>query len=609
MHKIGICHRDLKPENMLLDYHKDLKIIDFGLSNLYKKNEKLKTACGSPGYAAPEMIKGEEYSGLLSDIWSIGIILYVMINGYLPFDDPNESVLYEKILSGKYSIPKTVSPLAKDLIKKILINDPCKRITIKDIRNHQWYNMCSLPKIEGLFISIQPIPLDMMIIETMKQYGYDKDEVIKLLLNNRHNNVTTLYYLIIKKNMKKGIGSISDMISKQFMGYIAKNSTKNQNPQYLVLTKTDSTILTQTQRANYKTHITKENENNNNNTINYDVCHTALNLNNINTSNQHYTINELNEYCNKKSKSKGALNDKIKKFKKLVRKMPFRVRKNNEHSMTNQLRTQYDSYIKKAWMQKRTGFNKGFLQTSTSFHKGEKNKNNHTFTIDDKEDNINLLGSNSHGSGSNGNNNALSSRKKYKDIFINGKKKKFFSLPKQKNKYIISTTQPNNNNLLILYTNRNRGASASKEKKKIKGHLNHFSSLEKNPSNNSNNSNNLNQIFKKFKGGSIDFTTNKKGVRNKNKSETYRNIHSSTTPNNTARNKNNSQQHNQHNNIACVCPKFKTINPFSKLKPPNRKNLQMFLIPQIKTSRGDSTRSRNANVICTNYINTNKSYL
>ena len=87
MHKIGICHRDLKPENMLLDYKKDLKIIDFGLSNLYKKNEKLKTACGSPGYAAPEMILNQKYKGINVDVWSSGIVLYAMVCGYLPFEE------------------------------------------------------------------------------------------------------------------------------------------------------------------------------------------------------------------------------------------------------------------------------------------------------------------------------------------------------------------------------------------------------------------------------------------------------------------------------------------------------------------------------------------
>ena len=100
IHKMGICHRDLKPENMLLDNNNDLKLIDFGLSNLYYKNELIKTPCGSPGYASPEMLRGENYNGLLSDIWSCGIVLYVMLFGYLPFDDNTENGLYEKIIIG-----------------------------------------------------------------------------------------------------------------------------------------------------------------------------------------------------------------------------------------------------------------------------------------------------------------------------------------------------------------------------------------------------------------------------------------------------------------------------------------------------------------------------
>ena len=86
LHQIGVCHRDLKPENLLLDYNKDIKIVDFGLSNIYAGGEMLKTPCGSPCYAAPEMIRGDKYNGLSIDIWSSGIILYAMLCGYLPFD-------------------------------------------------------------------------------------------------------------------------------------------------------------------------------------------------------------------------------------------------------------------------------------------------------------------------------------------------------------------------------------------------------------------------------------------------------------------------------------------------------------------------------------------
>jgi 5'-AMP-activated protein kinase catalytic alpha subunit len=120
LHKLNIVHRDLKPENLLLDHNQNIKIVDFGLSNMYKNGETLKTACGSPCYAAPEMIAGQRYHGSQVDIWSCGVILFALICGYLPFEDPNTSNLYKKILSGDYTIPKTPSDEAKDLIRNIL---------------------------------------------------------------------------------------------------------------------------------------------------------------------------------------------------------------------------------------------------------------------------------------------------------------------------------------------------------------------------------------------------------------------------------------------------------------------------------------------------------
>ncbi len=124
LHKIKVCHRDLKPENLLLDDNKNIKIVDFGLSNTYKVGETLKTACGSPCYAAPEMIAGKRYHGLGADIWSSGVILYAMACGYLPFEDPNTTKLYKKILNCDYLIPGFISAGCKDLIKKILNVDP-----------------------------------------------------------------------------------------------------------------------------------------------------------------------------------------------------------------------------------------------------------------------------------------------------------------------------------------------------------------------------------------------------------------------------------------------------------------------------------------------------
>ncbi len=116
IHLIKIVHRDLKPENVLLDKNFNIKLIDFGLSNIYTSNENLQTACGSPCYAAPEMILGEKYSAYKVDIWSSGVVLYTMLTGHLPFDAPQIQKLYSKIISGTYVIPEYLSPLAKNFI-------------------------------------------------------------------------------------------------------------------------------------------------------------------------------------------------------------------------------------------------------------------------------------------------------------------------------------------------------------------------------------------------------------------------------------------------------------------------------------------------------------
>jgi len=148
LHENGIAHRDLKPENILLDYNRNIKLIDFGLSNTYRPGEMLKTACGSPCYASPEMIAGKLYNGLTSDIWSCGIILYTMLCGALPFEDKNATSLYRKILDDDFLLPSYLSSTAQDLLKQLLNKNPLLRYTIPDIKQDPWYNISDNKALE-----------------------------------------------------------------------------------------------------------------------------------------------------------------------------------------------------------------------------------------------------------------------------------------------------------------------------------------------------------------------------------------------------------------------------------------------------------------------------
>jgi len=168
LHKNGIAHRDLKPENILLDYNKNIKIIDFGLSNTYHKGEMLKTACGSPCYAAPEMIAGKHYVGLAADIWSCGIILYTMLCGQLPFEDKNANSLYRKILEDEVILPRYLSLAARDIIKHLLIKEPGKRYTIYEIHSNPWSNTSNTKPSIALENSSVRNSVDVLVIILLK---------------------------------------------------------------------------------------------------------------------------------------------------------------------------------------------------------------------------------------------------------------------------------------------------------------------------------------------------------------------------------------------------------------------------------------------------------
>ncbi|CAA0809099.1 CBL-interacting serine/threonine-protein kinase 8 [Striga hermonthica] len=154
-HSKGVYHRDLKPENLLLDSQGNLKISDFGLSAFPGEGISiLRTTCGTPNYVAPEVLSHKGYNGALADIWSCGVILYVLMAGYLPFDEIDLTTLYGRIESAEFSCPSWFSVGAKSLIHRILDPNPVTRIRIEDIRNDEWfrknYNPIRLPETEDV---------------------------------------------------------------------------------------------------------------------------------------------------------------------------------------------------------------------------------------------------------------------------------------------------------------------------------------------------------------------------------------------------------------------------------------------------------------------------
>ena len=236
IHKMGIAHRDLKPENILINKNNEIKLIDFGLSKYFSKGELLKTPCGSPFYASPEMVKGNKYNGISSDIWSLGIILFYMLFQELPFMDADVNRLYKKILEGKYEIPedkiKTVSKDAIDLLKKILEVNPKNRIKINGIIKHKWFNKFKNDLNIGINIKEIILPIDEEIVEEIKNtYGFDKMRIRNTIIRNLFNNIRSLYLIIVERKIKKEKESVSDLHSQLYKDYIndEKNKLKNYN--------------------------------------------------------------------------------------------------------------------------------------------------------------------------------------------------------------------------------------------------------------------------------------------------------------------------------------------------------------------------------------------
>jgi 5'-AMP-activated protein kinase catalytic alpha subunit len=198
-HRHMIIHRDLKPENILLDENLNIKIADLGLANISRDGEFLRTSCGSPNYAAPEVISGKPYAGPEVDIWSCGVILYALLCGSLPFDDESIAALFRRIKSGQYQMPSYLSPGARDLISKMLVVDPLSRITIEQIRKHSWFienlpRYLSLPPPTG-YARVRSINLE-VLRECVRRTGFPEEKIVWSMKHGKRNAYTVAYELI-----------------------------------------------------------------------------------------------------------------------------------------------------------------------------------------------------------------------------------------------------------------------------------------------------------------------------------------------------------------------------------------------------------------------------
>uniref|UniRef100_A0A673I4K0 non-specific serine/threonine protein kinase n=1 Tax=Sinocyclocheilus rhinocerous TaxID=307959 RepID=A0A673I4K0_9TELE len=237
-HQKHIVHRDLKAENLLLDADMNIKIADFGFSNEFTIGNKLDTFCGSPPYAAPELFQGKKYDGPEVDVWSLGVILYTLVSGSLPFDGQNLKELRERVLRGKYRIPFYMSTDCENLLKRFLVLNPVKRGTLEQIMKDRWINAGSEEDELKPFVEPELDISDQKRIDIMVGMGYSREEIHESLTRMKYDEITATYLLLGRKSTEL---EVSDSISSSNLS-LAKarpNSEHNngQSPSHLKVQK------------------------------------------------------------------------------------------------------------------------------------------------------------------------------------------------------------------------------------------------------------------------------------------------------------------------------------------------------------------------------------
>ncbi|XP_036102879.1 MAP/microtubule affinity-regulating kinase 3 isoform X4 [Molossus molossus] len=199
-HQKRIVHRDLKAENLLLDADMNIKIADFGFSNEFTVGSKLDTFCGSPPYAAPELFQGKKYDGPEVDVWSLGVILYTLVSGSLPFDGQNLKELRERVLRGKYRIPFYMSTDCENLLKRFLVLNPVKRGTLEQIMKDRWINAGHEEDELKPFVEPELDIADQKRIDIMVGMGYSQEEIQESLSKMKYDEITATYLLLGRKS-------------------------------------------------------------------------------------------------------------------------------------------------------------------------------------------------------------------------------------------------------------------------------------------------------------------------------------------------------------------------------------------------------------------------